>query len=85
MDAAANTSGSLPTGNEVVDAFTNAELPNSDFLELFASTPPRLAQAAILRCRILYRTLAVKAMSLAEGADTSSADAAFEGNLAYLI
>ena len=80
---AANTSGSLPKRTRVVEAFTNAELSNPAFLDLFASTPIIEAHAAILRCRTLYRTVLAKAQALAQSANSSTAADSFEDNLAH--
>ena len=57
-----NASGTLPRWTRVVEAFQDAELSNSDFLELFSSTPPAEAHAALLRCRILYRSAVAKGL-----------------------
>ena len=52
--AALNASATLPSRTRVVDAFKDAAVPNSEFLELFASTPQAEAHAALLLCRIHY-------------------------------
>ena len=52
------TRASLPSRNQIVDAFVNAEISNSDFLDLFSLTPLREGHPALLRCRSKYLALA---------------------------
>ena len=69
------TRASLPARHQIVDAFVNIEISNSDFLNIFAFTPPGEAQAALLRCRAQYIALARRAQpanATAASADDSS-------------
>ena len=81
--AALNASATLPSRTRVVDAFKDAAVPNSEFLELFASTPKAEADAALLRCRIHYLSAVARGNAVDPSDHGGAAADAFENNLGY--
>ena len=80
---AANISGNLHSRTRVVDAFQDEAVSNSDFLEIFEATPTAEGQAALLRCRTIYRSTVVTNKALAHSTNSSDAAAAFTSNLEH--